>query len=145
MKTVFAYLIVLLVGRWLPLYMLVGAFFGGVLNYLLFFLPITVRCYIGGLVGGLAHSVLAVAFAYVVFRWLIGPQSFGLLPLAASLFHLVWSLYDDFVKYRQLKAAQTEMGDRVKAITAPDLSTRNGNMVGQLAGVLAAVGWALAG
>ena len=77
MKTVLAYIIVIVLSQFC---LTAGALAATLLSLLLFWLPDRLRAPLCALLGGIAGSVLAVGLAYLIFKWLLGPDSFGVTP-----------------------------------------------------------------
>ena len=130
-----AYIIVLVLGQFC---ITGGVLIGGMLSLLLFWLPDRVRVPFCALAGGLAGPLLAVAMAYLVFNWLVGPESFGVFPFLCALVSVSIPIYNDYRLLTKLQSIQNEAPVRVADYVSGDIMTRRTILCGELAGVVVA-------
>ena len=64
--------------------------------------PERLRGFVAGILSGLGGVAAAVAFGYYLFRLILGPDAFDLLPLLAASLPLVITIRNDLVLARQL-------------------------------------------
>ena len=135
MNTVFAYAIVIAISQFC---LTAGALAGPFSSILLFWLPDKVRAPLCAFFGGIAGSVLAVGLAFLIFRWLVGHDSFGIVPFLAATIPLSIPMYNDYKKARSLNDKQKELPERVAAFASSYTSTMNAAFAGELYGILVA-------
>jgi hypothetical protein len=131
--TILAYIIVLVISQfsWTAAIMMTV-----VPSILLAWLPDRVRMPMLGIVGGTAGVVLAVLVARYVFAWLAGPGSFGWGPFLAAVVPLSIPIWNDHVKYRELRGVLSDAPPRVAEAAAPDMDYRGAMPVGAVVGIM---------
>jgi hypothetical protein len=158
MYTAVAYIIVIVLGQF--------AFTGGMLTGILLTMPInlfldwifednlrisTIRAGIIGFVVGLFASIGVVLFGWLVFRYLVGPVSFGLFPFLACVASMILPIFNDWTKHRGMqnltKTTKDQMGadafSVVEAVTAPVRYAFGVVFAGEIIGMLLSVGYLL--
>ncbi len=135
MLTVLAYIIVLLPIS--PIIVTIGML---VLQFplalLLAWAPVRARTLICELCGGVAGEVLGVGFAWLVFRWLVGPGSFGLIQFFVSAIMLLLPILNDSKKARQVTVTMADMGSDMTKIL-PRLGMSMASPIGETIGLIA--------
>ena len=109
MLTILAYLIVIVLGRFaFTIGMLIGTLvtlpFNLVADFVFFFnlRATTIRALVVTVIAGVSCSIGCIAFAWLIFRILVGTESFGIFPFFASLLSMAISIYKDINRYRDL-------------------------------------------
>jgi hypothetical protein len=140
-KTLLIYAVVALVG---PFLLLPGKLLAGfVFSLLLMFMPEKSRVPFCGFIGGLVGSALVILFAYFVFKWQFGPNSFNALPLMATVIPLIVPIRGDFKQYSQLSRSQRNMDPAAASLAAPTLWGVRAGIVGEIVGIVLLPTWLL--
>lgn len=136
MKTVLAYIIVVVSSQFcLTAGMLAAIPFA----FLLAWVPERFGAPLRTFLGGIVASVLTVGFAYLIFKWLVGSDSFGIIPFLAATMPLSIPIYNDYQKGRLLSDTQDEAPSaRVAAIMDIDVSAMKAVVLGEIAGLVVA-------
>ena len=135
MMTVLAYIIVIVLSQFC---LTAGAMVAALLSLILFWLPDRGRATLCALLGGVSGSVLAVGLAYAIFKWLVGPETFGIGPFLAAVLPLSIPIYNDYKKSRELAGIQSEAPASVAAFTSPTTAASKAMVFGELAGIVVA-------
>lgn len=135
MLTVLAYIIVLLpISTIIVTIGMLGL--GFPLALLLAWAPARARTITCEFCGGIAGEVLGVGFAWLVFRWLVGPGSFGLIQFFVSAIVLLLPILNDSKKARQLTGIWVEMDQDTRNIL-PRLGVSMASPIGETIGLIA--------
>jgi hypothetical protein len=124
---------------------------GLTMAFLLAWVPTSLRTKIAGLLGGAAGIVVAVAYGYAIFRFLLGPGSFTLGPFLASTVPLFLPIRNDYLRARQVAAARGQLldtvarsdADTVKEMARETETAHGSTVAGEIVGLLLAAGWFL--
>lgn len=136
MKTYLAYIIVIVVSQFCLTAGFVAAW---IIALLLAWLPTKVRTPLCAFLGGVAGSYLAVLVAFLVFRWIAGPDSFGWGPFLAATVPLSIPIYNDYRKSVALEIHQDEISEpRVAVHMAPDTAGAKTAVYGEIASIVVA-------
>ena len=133
MKTVLAYIIVVVSSQFC---LTAGMLAAIPIAFALAWVPDKFGAPLRSLLGGIVGSFLTVGFAYLIFKWLVGSDSFGILPFLAASIPLSIPIYDDYKKGRLLEDAQHEAPSLVAAYVAPDVSAMKAVVLGELIGIV---------
>lgn len=85
-----------------------------------------------------------VAFSWLIFRFVIGIGSFGIFPFIAAVGSMVFPIYNDFNKHRELQKVRSEAEDELSAetfkvlsdVTAPTTNSFGFIVMGEIAGIV---------
>ena len=141
MGTVVAYIIVIILVRF--------AFSIGGMPAILWGLgicwaPERVRCITGGLIDGISSALAAIAFGWLVFRYVAGPLSFGGFALMATILPLYIPIRNDLVKCRKLRKLEKDLSGAVKEAIGAAASTYSFSLVmGEVLGLTVGALWML--
>jgi len=139
MKTIIAYVLVL------PLSFLasrLGALVaGGPTAFALSWTSVWLRSTIGGFVGCVGGGVAAVALGWCVFRWVVGPGSFTLLPFLASVLLLTIAIPKDFRQAKDRAQMRADFQVSGKQLLADEIGNPWSTVVGDVCGLILVAAW----
>jgi len=139
MKTIIAYVFVL------PLSYLafrLGTFVATApIAFALIKASVWVRSTIAGVVGGIGGVVAAVAFGWCVFSWVVGPGTFTLFPLLASVLILTISIKKDIQFAQQQTQTQAEFKASDKQFLADEIGNPWSPVAGNVCGLILIILW----
>ena len=139
MKIVLAYVLVIPLVQFA---LLLGSYFPGfLLALLLSWIPdkvgVPIRCFVSGCAGGST----AIAFGFIVFRWLAGAGAFGFFPLLATAVPLLIPIINDYRDYQGLKQEVGGFTPEVEPFVWGKGTIVLGEIVGILFGGYLFIGW----
>lgn len=151
MLIVLAYVIVIVLGQFA---FTLGTFIGGLLT-LPFNLALdavfsdnlratSIRSAVVHFIVGICGSSACVAFSWLMFYLLVGANSFGFFPFLAAIGSMVFPIYNDFSKHREMQKLRSdteqEMGTEtfkaVSEVTAPMTNAFGVVVVGEITGIV---------
>jgi len=77
----------------------------------LFFIPEKQRGAVVGFLCGVLGEAAGFGYGYLIFRWLVGPDSFTVVPICVAAIPLLLPPINDLRKARQVAAAATGFSD----------------------------------
>jgi hypothetical protein len=139
MRTLLAYVIVL------PLSFLasrLGAIVaGGPIAFALIRASVQLRSTIAGFIGCVGGVAAAVTFGWCVFRWVVGPGSFTLVPFLASVLILTISIPKDFRHSQGCAQTQADLTTYGNRWLADQIGNPWITVVGDVCGLILVSAW----
>jgi len=94
------------------------------------------RTTIVGFLSGCGAVFTVMLYVALVFRLLVGPKSFGLLAFVCAVLSLIIPVYNDYQKYRQVKAAHDTLTATIgQELDAPLIRAHATTVLGELSGI----------
>ena len=148
MKTVIAYVLVVPLVQFC---LTAGMWLGGFpIAISLAWAPIALRTKVAGICGGIVGVAVPVAFAYGVFRLILGPGSFTIGPFLASTLPLLLPIWNDITRSRRVKAAREQLLHTIaesrgetasQALSTETMTAHGSGVVGEIVGLVLAAAW----
>ena len=138
--TILAYVLALLFPHWVMTFVVLPV--GWLVALVLYPLPIKVRSPIAAFIAGVVGGFAAVGFGFLVFRWLVGADSFGFLPFLVTATSIVYSIWKDYVNALEMRQPSDEMkaakglGELGAFATSGTRSLPRGELFGLFVGLL---------
>lgn len=136
MNTIIAYILVIILSQFC---ITAGALVSFLLSLLFFWVHDKIRVPICTIIGGISGPLLAVGLAYLIFKWLVGSNSFSLAPFLAVTIPLIIPIYNDFKKARKMIAVHMAMPERVANFALSGVSAAKMSVLGEIIGTAIAV------
>lgn len=140
MRTVLAYLLVI------PLtqfgLMLGSIIVGPIASILLLWMPSDkVRVSIAAMIAAIVGVAASVAYGYLVFRWLVGADGYGVGAFLASTLPLVGPILNDMKHSSAVSEAELQLPDAARVVAGPMTAGPRFAVVGEIIGMIAAFAW----
>ena len=136
MKIVLAYVIVKTLSQFvLTAGVYIGLIPGGIISAIFMWLPRKTWMAIQGLICGITGTVLSISVAFFVFRWLVGPNSFGVMNFLVATIPLAVPIYNDYKKASELGDLREELPPRVAFEAYPMTMTSKTLVLGEFIGI----------
>lgn len=132
MKVAVAYAIVLV----LPY--VVGMFPAFVVALALSWVPDRAGVPLRTFLGGCVAMVVAVGVGFLVFKWIAGAGSFGVLPYLVTILLATYFVVKDCAQYQGMKQMADDASDRVKKVLTPEIQGAGTHILGRIIGILVA-------
>jgi hypothetical protein len=100
MKTVLAYVLVIPL---VPFALTFGEMLGGAVGILSSWMPDKSGAQVRGFIAGCFGSIIGVSYGFVVFRLLVGADSFSIFPFLTAVLPLSIPISNDYGLYRKFK------------------------------------------
>jgi len=104
-------------------------------------LPERVRFILVGLLAGVACSLAAIGFGYVVFHYVAGPYSFGGFALASAVVPLYFPMRRDLATYREDRESEQDSSELVRQAIGPATPYSLCLVIGEIAGIIVGTYW----
>lgn len=139
MKTIIAYILVV------PLSFLasrVGAIAtGGPIAFILSRTSVWLRSTIAGFIGCVGGVIVAVAFGWYVFGWVVGPGSFTFVPFLASVLLVTISIPKDFRQAKNRAQMRANFQASGKQLLVNEIGNPWSTVVGDVCGLILVAAW----
>lgn len=139
MRTLLAYAIVL------PLSFLASRMaaivIGAPMSFALIRASVWLRSTIVGFISCVGGVAAAVVFGWCVFNWVVGPGSFTIVPLLASVLILTVSISKDFRHSRECAKTQADFQSDGKQWMSDQIGNPWSTVVGDVCGLILAAAW----
>lgn len=130
MKVAIAYVIAVLCAP------VIGMLPGFIVALLFSWIPDRVGVPLRTFLGGCAAAICAVGFGFLMFTWIVGVGSFGVLPYLATILPISISVVKDYRQYQGMKQIASDAPDRVRVVVTPDVLGAGTHVLGGIIGIL---------
>lgn len=113
----------------------IGMLPGFVVALLFSWVPDRIGVPLRTLLGACTAVLFAVGFGFLVFRWIVGVDSFGVLPYLGTIVPVCLLMIKNYGQYQRMKQISNTAPDSVKGVLAPEVLGAGTYILGQVAGI----------
>ncbi len=130
MKVAVAYATVLVLPH------LVGMFPAFVVALAFSWVPDRVGVPLRTFLGGCVAKVVAVGFGFLMFNWIVGAGSFGVLPYLATILLVAFLVVKDCAHYQGMKQVVDDASDNVRGFLVQEIRGAGTHILGGIIGII---------